>query len=106
MTAPQIYTFVVAPNRVWFENWCRIDAEPEENPRDPKFVVFSDNRSGARKGRYVKDGDRLIILDVHAIEWDLTPVIYQLLSIGFQEYENRDGTTRPLRDLLPPPEVE
>lgn len=92
--------FVVAPNQRWFENWCRIDAEPEENPRDRKFVVITDPKYSSR-GRHVIEGDRLIIMGL--IEWDITPVVYMLLALGFREYEDSRGVTWPLVDLLPKP---
>lgn len=85
---------VIAPNRPWFENWCRMDCDPPENPNDRKFVVFSSEADYRRtRGRHAQEGDRVILLG-HP-EWRILPVLEVLLSCGYVTAD--DGFGNELR---------
>lgn len=83
------FTFVIAPNYIHFRKWCALDNDPPENPNDPKFVVFWNVDWKAARGRRKQDGDRVIVLNGHLIEWKgYTQVLYgMIVPLGFSEQD-------------------
>jgi hypothetical protein len=75
--------FAVAPDHLWFENWCLIDCDPPLNPRDRRWRVITSPHTRASRGRYKRDGDDVILLGMPT--WRIGDVIHVLLSCGFTD---------------------
>ena len=95
---PDAIVFVIAPNHLWFENWCLIDNHPPLNPKDRRWRVLTHRDDALRlvKGRHWREGDK--ILEIGGPRWrGLYEVMrYALLPAGFTEIETPDGRKFPL----------
>lgn len=87
-------TLIIGPDMPWIELWCRHN---DVNIRSR--VVYPLVSSSQVKGKRAEPGDRLIVLNLHRIEWDVTPLAQALVACGFNEWENEVGDVNPLRDL-------
>lgn len=79
MTTKPNYVYVLAPSRQVFENVCVVDWN--ENPRDRKFIVFSETHDYERgHGRMWLEGDQLRIVAPEMIRASMYEMMLAIMA--------------------------
>lgn len=79
---------IVAPTYEWFVNWCSVDCDPPQNPRDRKFVLVTGTESMRRlRGRRARPED--------CVRWIAYP--HELMDHGRWAAQSLDYLNRELR---------